>query len=75
MRAGTENSHSMSYFNAVLLTKMFCPGSSLDDGHHAHLGLAFAYSAAMQPSDYHSNNGTLQTWLNSEGATAGNLFT
>lgn len=73
MRAGTENSRSMSYFNAVLLTKVFCPGSSTGNGNHAHLGLAFAYSSAMQLSDYDSNNGSIQTWLNSEGTTDGNL--
>jgi hypothetical protein len=75
MRAGTESSHSMSYFNAVLLTKVFCPGSSTDTGNHAHLGLAFAYSSAMQPSDYGDNNGSVQRWLNPEGATDGNYST
>jgi hypothetical protein len=73
MRAGTEDSRSMSYFNAVLFTKVFCPGSSTENGHSAHLGLAFAYSIAMQPSDYDANNGSIQTWLDSQGATDGNL--
>jgi hypothetical protein len=73
MKAGTESSCSLSYFNAVLLTKVFCPGSTTANGHHAHIGLAFAYSPAMQPSDYDANNGSIQTWLDSEGATDGNI--
>ena len=73
MSAGTESTRSMSYFNAVLLTKVFCPGSNTANGHHAHLGLAFAYSSAMQPSCHDANHGSVQTWLNSEGATDGIL--
>jgi hypothetical protein len=73
MSSGTEDFRSMSYFNTVLLTKVFCPGSTTENGHSAHLGLAFAYSPAMQPSYYDANNGSIQTWLDSQGATDGNL--
>ena len=74
LRAGTENTCSIAYFNAILLTKVFCPGSSTNNGQASHLGLAFACSPSMQPSGYEENKGSMQTWLNREGSSDGVLM-
>ncbi len=74
LRAGTENTCSIAYFNAILLTKVFCPGSSTNNGQASPLGLAFACSPSMQPSGYEENKGSMQTWLNREGSSDGVLM-
>lgn len=65
MKSGTETPRSMKYFNAVHLTKVFCPGDVASSTKPARIGLSFSHDLSMQPTGIYAHSGSIQSWLNS----------